>query len=94
MKKYLLLLAATVMTATLAGCFGNCAPYTPELYQITPNTYGHGVHSNQYGQPVRWEVQGGHQQVPGEYLQVNPNAYGPGIGMDQYGRPVKLVPAY
>ena len=59
---------------------------------IQPNAYGPGVHSNQYGQPVRLVPDAG--AVPGELLRVKPDAYGSGVHMDQYGRPVREVPAF
>ena len=57
------------------------------------NAYGPGVHADQYGRPVKWQVQG-NSQTDTTLLDVKPNVYGPGIGSDQYGRPVKLKPAY
>jgi hypothetical protein len=51
------------------------------------------VSMDQYGRPIKMEVQG-QPQVSGELLKVKPNAYGLGVGMDQYGRPVKAVSAY
>ncbi|MBN2512537.1 MAG: hypothetical protein JXB18_06325 [Sedimentisphaerales bacterium] len=57
---------------------------------LTPNAYGFGVHSNQYGQPIRLRPDYGY--VPGETLQIKENAYGLGVHSDQYGRPVREYP--
>ena len=58
---------------------------------IKENAYGLGVHSDQYGRAVKYEVQGG---STGEFIKVKQNTYGPGIHSDQYGRPVRTRPAF
>lgn len=54
------------------------------------NTYGPGIHMNQYGQAITLRPDYG--GVTGEYLKITQNAYGPGVHMDQYGRPVREYP--
>ena len=58
---------------------------------VNENAYGLGVHSDQYGRPVRYSVPNG---VPGETLKVQQNAYGLGVHSDQYGRPVRTEPGF
>jgi hypothetical protein len=48
--------------------------------QITPNAYGPGVNSDQYGRAI-------HSQ-PGRI--ITPGVYGPGTYADQYGRYMEL----
>lgn len=59
---------------------------------ITPNTYGPGVNSDQYGRPQTYYLQDGQQLSPIFQGGVQQNAYGPGVGMDQFGRPVTSGP--
>lgn len=56
--------------------------------KITPNTYGPGQNSDQYGRNVKYEVIG-QPKADTTTLQVKPKVYGD-QGADQYGRPVKL----
>ena len=103
MKKAVLLWAALALAGLLCGCevakavvdVMAAGGYSRARYHdngyVFPNSYGYGVHSDQYGRPVRWQVQGG---CDTNHLKVKQNAYGPGIGMDQYGRPVKAVIAF
>ncbi len=67
------------------------APTAGGQLQVTPNTYGLGVGSDQYGRPVRYQSSDG---TSDPLLRVKPDTYGPGIGQDQYGRPTTAVPAY
>lgn len=67
--------------------------HTTIINEIRPHAYGPGIHSDEYGRPVKYQVQG-EPNADTTLLQVKPNAYGHGVGMDQYGRLVKLVPAY
>jgi TPR repeat protein len=55
---------------------------------VTPNAYGLGVNSDQYGRPQTYRLQNGQQLDPIFQNGVKPNAYGLGVGMDQFGRPV------
>ena len=59
---------------------------------ITPNAYGPGVNSDQYGRPQTYYLQDGQQLSPIFQGGVKQNAYGPGVGMDQFGRPVYSGP--
>jgi hypothetical protein len=59
---------------------------------ITPNAYGLGVNSDQYGRPQTYRTQDGQQLSPIFQGGVQQNAYGPGVGMDQFGRPVYSSP--
>lgn len=61
---------------------------------IRENAYGLGVHSDQFGRPVRYEVPNWPKNEPTEFLKVKPDAYGPGIGQDQFGRPVRTGPGW
>lgn len=63
-----------------------------QLDKITPNAYGLGVNSDQYGRPQTYHLQDG-SKLPAIFQGgVQQNAYGPGIGMDQFGRPVRSGP--
>ena len=64
--------------------------YYPQT--ITPNAYGLGVNSDQYGRPQTYRTQDGQQLSPIFQGGVKQNAYGPGVGMDQFGRPVYSSP--
>ena len=104
MKNLVLLLVGTALIMLLSGCevagtvLDIMAGYNPSYSSpryyndsyVTPNAYGYGVHSDQYGRPVRWQVQGD-SYGDTSHLKVKQNAYGPGVGMDQYGRPVRAV---
>lgn len=72
----------------------NANPFSTNTWNTTikPDAYGLGVHSNQFGQPIKLVPDFG--GVPGERLRIKPNAYGPGVHMDQYGRPVREKPAF
>jgi hypothetical protein len=59
---------------------------------ITPNAYGLGVNSDQFGRPQTYRTQDGQQLSPIFQGGVTPNVYGPGIGSDQFGRPVYSSP--
>lgn len=59
--------------------------------KITPNVYGLGVNSDQFGRPTQYEVIG-QPNANTSLLEVKQDAYGLGVGMDQFGRPVKNVP--
>jgi len=59
---------------------------------ITPNAYGLGVNSDQFGRPQTFRTQDGQQLPPIFQDGVQQNAYGPGVGMDQFGRPVYSSP--
>lgn len=94
--------AAVIMLALLlAGCpmlqsvtiGGPAAPAPSSFGAVQPNAYGPGIHSDQFGRPVRLGPSSGGS--PGYYgdSQLNtPNAYGPGVHSDQYGRPVQVYP--
>ena len=68
------------------------APSDQQLGNITPNAYGLGVNSDQYGRPQTYYLQDGSKLSPIFQSGVQQNAYGPGIGMDQFGRPVRSGP--
>ncbi|QDY70137.1 hypothetical protein [Qingshengfaniella alkalisoli] len=52
-------------------------------FGYSPDTYGSGVGSDQYGRPV--------QTAPG--VELRPNAYGPGVHSDQYGNAIRCTAA-
>jgi len=90
--------------AAILSLFTGCAAFDQALTQpyqqqqtyypltITPNTYGPGVNSDQYGRPQTYYLQDGSQLSPIFQGGVQQNAYGPGVGMDQFGRPVTSGP--
>ena len=73
---------------------------------VKMDTYGHGLHSDQYGNPVELvplspatKRRDHRRNRPSLRWFSDPtirvkekNAYGPGIHMDQYGRPVEARP--
>lgn len=61
---------------------------------LKKDVFGPGVHQDQYGRPVKYNVPNWPSNEPTQNLQVTPNVFGPGIGQDQYGRPVTTTPAY
>ena len=65
-------------------------PVTTSGSNIGIDTYGYGVHSNRYGQPIKLIPDFGY--VPGEQLHIKEDAYGHGVHSDQYGRPVREYP--
>ena len=87
-------MAASVLFMTGCTALNNAAYYQnkpqPTYYPltITPNSYGLGVNSDQYGRPQTYRTQDGQQLSPIFQGGVQQNAYGPGVGMDQFGRPV------
>ena len=78
--------------------------FANEPLEVKPNTYGHGVHSDQYGRPVKLVpafTGFGQKDLNGQDRPFDPNTriqkkdgYGHGVHMDQYGRPVKAKPAW
>lgn len=61
--------------------------------QVTPDRYGSGIGSDQYGRPVvQQPVTAPADAPPDPTLKVTPDRYGPGLGADQYGRPVEVRP--
>jgi hypothetical protein len=68
-------------------------PYYQQDTYYKHDAYGLGVHSDQYGRPVKWEVQG-NPEADTSLLRVQQNTYGMGVHSDQYGRPVRLRPAW
>jgi hypothetical protein len=64
----------------------------PHLHTITPNAYGLGVNSDEYGRPQTYRTQDGKQLDPIFQSGVKQDAYGLGVGMDQFGRPVHSDP--
>lgn len=68
--------------------------YSNSSMDVTPNAYGPGVHSDQFGRPVQYSVPNWPANEPTQNLQVKPNVYGPGIGQDQFGRPVNVKPLF
>ena len=67
---------------------GTAANTANDLYQVTPNAYGLGVNSDQYGRPHQYRTQDGQVLDPIFNDGVKRNAYGLGVHMDQFGRPV------
>lgn len=65
-------------------------PITTDGSNIGINTYGYGVHSNRFGQPIKLRPDFGY--VSGEKLHIQEDAYGLGVHSDQYGRPVREYP--
>jgi hypothetical protein len=96
-KKVIVCFAGGIAMLVMNGCAsivsGNQTQTTTISKGIHPNAYGLGIHSDEYGRPVKYQVQG-EPEADTTLLQVKQDAYGPGVGMDQYGRPVKTVPAY
>ena len=101
MKAHALILGMAAILPLFTGCaafdqaltqrYQQQQTYYPLSY-ITPNTYGPGVNSDQYGRPQTYHLQDGQQLSPIFQGGVQQNAYGPGVGMDQFGRPVTSGP--
>jgi hypothetical protein len=94
-----LIVGAAVALSFLTGCAAFDQALTQPRQQqayypltITPNAYGPGVNSDQYGRPQTYYLQDGQQLSPIFQGGVQQNAYGPGVGMDQFGRPVYSAP--
>jgi len=100
MKTQTLIISIAASLPFLTGCAALdqalTQPYQQTYYQqpgyITPNAYGPGVNSDQYGRPQTYYLQDGQQLSPIFQGGVQQNAYGPGVGMDQFGRPVHSGP--
>ena len=100
MKTRTLILGMAALLPLFTGCAAFeqalTQPYQQTYYQqpgyITPNAYGPGVNSDQYGRPQTYYLQDGSQLSPIFQGGVQQNAYGPGVGMDQFGRPVRSGP--
>jgi hypothetical protein len=100
MKTQTLILVMAASLPFMTGCAGSDQALNQRYQQqqtyypltITPNTYGPGVNSDQYGRPQTYYLQDGQQLSPIFQGGVQQNAYGPGVGMDQFGRPVTSGP--
>ena len=99
MKAHTRILSMAAILPLFTGCaaFDQALtqPYQQQTYYpltITPNTYGPGVNSDQYGRPQTYYLQDGQQLSPIFQGGVQQNAYGSGVGMDQFGRPVTSGP--
>jgi hypothetical protein len=96
MKTQTLITSIAASLPFLTGCAALDQPYQQTYYQqpgyITPNAYGPGLNSDQYGRPQTYYLQDGQQLSPIFQGGVQQNAYGPGVGMDQFGRPVHSGP--
>ena len=67
-------------------------PTIPHLHTITPNAYGLGVNSDEFGTPQTYRTQDGQQLSPIFQGGVKQDAYGLGVSADQFGRPVYSSP--
>ena len=81
------LAVAIAARAARAGYAQQSAPPASTL-QVTPNTYGLGVNSDQYGRPHCYRLQDGTKLDPIFQNNVKRNGYGFGVHQDQFGRPV------
>ena len=72
---------------SMAASVANMANQDDAL-QVTPNAYGLGVNSDQYGRPHQYRTQDGQVLDPIFNGGVKRDAYGLGVHMDQFGRPV------
>jgi len=81
-----LLLTATAATADAADI--DPPRRTGELLDVTPNAYGLGVNSDQYGRPHAYRTPDG-EPLPGIFTDgVRRDAYGLGVHADEFGRAV------
>lgn len=55
---------------------------------VTPNAYGLGVNSDQFGRPHTYQLRDGTPVAPIFQGGVRRDAYGLGVHSDQFGRPV------
>ena len=81
------LLVASVATAGAV----NLEPPRPsgEPLDVTPNAYGFGVNSDQYGRPHVYRTPDGEPLVGTFTDGVRRDAYGLGVHADEFGRPLR-----
>jgi hypothetical protein len=85
----LLLIACAAATAGAEEPAQHQRRATGELLDVTPNAYGLGVNSDQYGRPHAYRTPDG-DALPGVFTDgVRRDAYGLGAHADEFGRPLE-----